>query len=56
MTIGSSVRRSGGLVRGRIAFDLFQHLVNVIVKHRAFSFRQQIANIRDFVWFVFHKL
>jgi len=56
MTTGSSVRSSGGFVRGRIAFDLFQHLVNVNVNHRAFSFRRQIANIRDFVWFVFHQL
>jgi hypothetical protein len=56
MTIGSNVRRSGGLVRCRIYFDLFRHLVNANVKHRALSFRWQIANTGDFVWFVFHKL
>jgi hypothetical protein len=33
------VRRPAGLGRGHIAFDLFQHLANVAVKHRAFSFR-----------------
>jgi hypothetical protein len=33
-----------------------KRLANVAVKHHAFSFRWQIANVRDFVWFVFHKL
>jgi hypothetical protein len=38
MTIGSNVRRPGDLVRGHIAFDLFQRLANVVVKHSVFSF------------------
>jgi hypothetical protein len=37
--IGSNIRRLGGLVRGHIAFELFQRLANVAVKHHAFSFR-----------------
>jgi hypothetical protein len=51
-----NVCKPGGLVRGHVAFDRFQRLVNVAIKRRAFSFRWQIANVRDFVWFVFHKL
>jgi hypothetical protein len=55
-TICPSVHGPGDLVRGHITFGLFQRLVSVAVKHHAFSFRRQIANVRDFVWYVFHEL
>jgi hypothetical protein len=52
----SNFFKPGGIVRCRVAFDLFQRPVNVAIKRRAFSFRWQIANVRDFVWFVLHEL
>jgi hypothetical protein len=38
-TSAPGVRRPDGPGRGHTAFDLFQRLANVAVKHRALSFR-----------------
>jgi hypothetical protein len=34
----SNFFKPGGIMRDRFAFDLFQGLANVVVKHGAFSF------------------